>query len=255
MSGTSHPMINGSALDIGGTRARLYYFEGAAVRNRSEISLPPRQGGEEEAAWGSRRVQAIADLVGEWAGPCPGGRIPTACAGRKDERRESVVLSFYASTLPDLVPLVKARTGRDLGPLLDDDVCAGWGHQAAGHLDESESGTIVLTAGTGVAESLWRDGAFLPKGSFPRLSDLGLEDALRAEAWRGGELPLEALARLVVARREQGEFSRLLLSGRFAQRDDWPATLEGVELQVRALDEAPALGALAQSPARGQATP
>lgn len=242
-------MLSGSALDIGGTRARLYHVQDGAVLRRSEIWLPEREAGEDDLTWGARRVQAIAGLVAGWNGPALKGAIPTACAGRKDEARTSVVLSFYASPLPDLVPYVKANTGIDLGPLYDDDVCAGWGHLVAGHLGPDSPATVVLTAGTGVAESLWVGGSFLQKGSYPRLSDLGLEDLLRTQAWRDSALPLEALEQAVEARQALAPFSRLILSGRFAQRDGWPERLgDGrVGLLVRPLEEAPALGALALS--------
>lgn len=239
-------MVDGSALDLGGTRARLYHVAGGVVLEREEIALPGRREGEGEDAWGRRRVDAIAELVRGWKAPCPGGRIPTACAGRKDAHRESVVLSFYASPLPDLVPLVKARTGLNLGPLYDDDVCAGWGHRVHGHIDEN---TLILTAGTGVAESLWVEGRFLDKGSYPRLSELGLEDQLRAAAWKDGELPLEALEQVVAARCGLARLTQVILSGRFAQRGGWPERLaqSGLPLRVLPLDEAPALGALALS--------
>lgn len=233
-------------MDIGGTRARIYAFEDGAVVDRSEMWLPEQQSGETPEGWGERRVDAIADLVARWTGPVVGGRLPTACAGRKDEAKSSVVLSFYGSPLPSLVQTVQARTGLDCGPLFDDDVCAGWGHLASpsGGLEPTSSDTILLTAGTGLAESLWVDGEFLVKGSYPRLAELGLEDSLRAEGWRGGELPLLALEQLLQARASLGRFSRLVLSGRFAGVDGWPSSLGGAELSVAPLEEAPALGAL-----------
>jgi hypothetical protein len=240
--------MDGSALDIGGTRARLYTFQKGEVTSRAEIWLPPRNQGESDLQWGQRRVEAITELVAAWSGADRGLRLPTACAGRKDPERGSVVLSFYGSPLPELVTTVESRTGVDLGPLLDDDVCAGWGHLASprGGVQSSSPDTLVLTAGTGLAESLWVNGTFLDKQSYPRLSELGVEERLRAEAWRERELPLSALQDLVKARAGLGSFQRVVLSGRFAGVSGWPERLsEGISLQACPLEEAPALGALA----------
>ena len=236
-----------SSMDIGGTRARIYAFEEGAVINRSEMRLPERQDGDTPESWGKRRVDAVAELVARWTGPVVNGRLPTACAGRKDDSKESVVLSFYGSPLPSLVATIRARTGIDCGPLLDDDVCAGWGHLASarGGIEVDSPDTVLLTAGTGLAESLWVRGEFLTKGTYPRLSDLGLEDSLRAEGWRGGELPLAPLEQLIQARASLGDFTRVVLSGRFAGVNGWPPNLGSVELVVAPLEEAPALGALA----------
>ena len=196
-------------------------------------------------------MQAIADFVGQWRGEGGEAVLPTACAGRKDEARESVTLSFYASPLPGLVPLVQERTGVHLGPLFDDDVCAGWGHLESplGGLARDSGDTILLTAGTGLAESLWVAGTFLAKGTYPRLAELGLEDPLRAEAWRDGALPLSALQSVLESRLPLGRFERIVLSGRFAGPGlDWPDRLSGgAELRVCPLEEAPALGALVLS--------
>lgn len=243
--------MDGSALDIGGTRARLYLFCSGQVKAKSEICLPERRVGEAEQSWGARRVDAIADLVRGWPGGAQEWKLPTACAGRKDEARESVVLSYYGSPLPALVPTVKARTGVDLGPLLDDDVCSGWGHLVSpgGGLEQTSPDTILLTAGTGLAECLWVNGAFLAKQTYPRLAQLGVEDRLRAESWRGRELPVEALEDLLKARSTLGCFRRVVLSGRFAGVSGWPDELAGgVALAVCALEEAPAAGALALRP-------
>jgi hypothetical protein len=242
--------MRGSALDIGGSRARVYEFDDGVVICQTEIWLPDRLPGESVEDWGSRRVDAIAELVGGWTGSLPDGKLPTACAGRKDHQRESVVESTYASPLPSLVPIVLERTGISLGPLLDDDVCAGWGHLASpqGGLKQHSPDTVLLTAGTGLAESLWVKQRFLVKGSYPRLAELGLEAPLRAEAWRGQELPLAALENLLSARGDLGRFQRVVLSGRFASAQGWPPVLAGgVDLVVRALEEAPALGALTLS--------
>ena len=236
-------------MDIGGTRARIYAFDDGTVVDRSEMLLPQRRSGETLEGWGVRRVTAIAELVVGWTGPVVGARLPTACAGRKDEARSSVVLSFYGSPLPSLVQTIRSQTGLDCGPLFDDDVCAGWGHLASpsGGLEPTSPDTILLTAGTGLAESLWVDGEFLVKGSYPGLAELNLEDSLRADGWRGGDLPLLALEQLLHARASLGRFSRLVLSGRFAGVDGWSPSLGGAELLVAPLEEAPALGALVLS--------
>jgi hypothetical protein len=239
-----------SALDIGGTRARLYAIEQWQVKQKDEISLPQRLEKESLEDWGQRRVHAIADLISRWSGPLPGGLLPTACAGRKDQACESVVLSFYGSPLPDLVGKVREQTGVSLGRLLDDDVCAGWGHLVSpeGGLCQDSPDTILLTAGTGLAECLWVGSEFVEKGTFPRLAELGVEDSLRAEGWRDTGLPVEGLERLLLARSPLGSFQRMVLSGRFAGVSGWPGRLaSGVELIVCPLEEAPALGALALS--------
>lgn len=243
------PAGEGSALDIGGTRARIYAFKKGQVVESSEIRLPARLPQEEDAAWGERRVLAIAEMVSHWAGPLSRGRLPTACAGRKDEARESVILSFYGSPLPGLVRTVRKHTGVDCGPLFDDDVCAGWGHLASprGGLQADSPNSMLLTAGTGLAECLWVEGDFLLKGTYPRLAELGVEDFLRAEGWRNGDLPLEPLRELLQARSGLAQFERLVLSGRFAGVEGWPARLESVEVVVAPLEEAPALGALTLS--------
>jgi hypothetical protein len=237
-----------SALDIGGTRARIYSFDQGLVQTKSEIELPLRQPEEALEAWGARRVLAIAALIGAWTGPLPDSKLPAACAGRKDSKRESVVESYYASPLPDLVPIVFQETGIFLGPLLDDDVCAGWGHLISPHggLSLDSPDTVLLTAGTGLAECLWVGGRFLVKGTYPRLADLGLEAPLRAEAWRDKAPPLDALKNLWKARSPLGDFRRIVLSGRFATASlTWPARIaDGVELVVSRLEEAPALGAM-----------
>lgn len=241
----------GSALDIGGTRARIYAFHDGAILQCRELWLPERQTKENDQDWGARRVSAIAELVSQWTGPVPEGRLPTACAGRKDPEQGSVILSFYGSPLPNLVRTVRERTGLDCGPLLDDDVCAGWGHLASprGGLRPESPDTMLLTAGTGLAECLWVSGTFLVKGSYPRLAELGLEDSLRTQAWRDGELPLEALGKLVEARASLARFERVVLSGRFAGAHGWPAQIGRAELVVAPLEEAPALGALSLSQA------
>lgn len=240
--------MKASALDVGGSRARVYEIDHGEVVASCEIWLPQKEAGEPDEDWGQRRVEAIAGLVESWGGEMPERRLPTACAGRKDPQRGSVTLSFYASPLPALVSRVKARTGILLGPLYDDDVCAGWGHLASprGGLSPQSGDTILLTAGTGLAECLWVDGDFLPKGSYPPVAELGLEERLRADGWKDGDLPLEPLTALLQARGQLGRFSRVVLSGRFTQRYDWPTELlSGVSLSLCPLDEAPALGALA----------
>ena len=246
--------MNGSALDIGGSRARLYDFEGGVVISSAELWLPQRLEEEPDLEWGRRRVAAIAHFVGQHR---EGGTLPTSCAGRKDEVRRSVTLSFYGSPLPGLVDTVEAVCGVRLGELYDDDVCAGWGHLASprGALSQDSPNSLLLTAGTGLAECLWADGAFVPKGSYPRAAEFGLEEPLRAEAWRGGALPLAALQQLLERRRETVPIASLLLSGRFAAPElDWPNCLrDGTPLTAVDLEEAPALGALALASSFGKA--
>ena len=245
--------MTGQALDIGGSRARLYLFEDATVVRRSEIWLPARVEQEGELDWGRRRVEAIADFVGQNFEPSQ-PMLPTSCAGRKDEKRGSVTLSFYGSPLPDLVAAVGKTCEVDLGVLYDDDVCAGWGHLVSpwGGLTRQAPPTVLLTAGTGLAECLWVGGEFIPKGSYAKAAEYGLEEPLRAAAWKDGELPLEALQRLLAHRREIAPFKRLVLSGRFAEPGrNWPEELlDGTDLRICSLEEAPALGALSLSQGR-----
>lgn len=242
--------MRGTALDIGGTRARLLRFEASVVTGQSELWLPKRDEGESVLQWGHRRVEAIVELLSGWQFLDPDEQVATSCAGRKDAERESVTESNYASPLPNLVKLVRKSTGREIGPLFDDDVCAGWGHLQSpiGGLNPTSGPTILLTAGTGLAESLWVDGKFLAKGTYPRVYELGLEEALRTDAWRAAALPLEALRDLVKARAALAPFQRIVLSGRFAAPDllqVWPKELmPGVDLEVYPLEEGPALGAL-----------
>lgn len=245
--------MRGTALDIGGTRARLVRFQESVLDRQMELWLPGRAGAESPLDWGRRRVAAIARWLATWEFTDQDERVATACAGRKDPERKSVVESTYASPLPDLVETVREHTGREIGPLFDDDVCAGWGHlySSRGGLETDSVPTVLLTAGTGLAECLWVDGAFLTKGSYPRVAELGLEDALRAESWRSGELPVDALSRLLEARQALAPFRRLVLSGRFAEPNflhRWPKEIgQEISLEVCPLGEAPALGALALS--------
>lgn len=245
--------MTGQALDIGGSRARLYLFADAMAVQRSEIWLPAREEQESELDWGRRRVEAIADFVRQNFEPSQ-PTLPTSCAGRKDEKRGSVTLSFYGSPLPDLVAAVRKACEVDLGELYDDDVCAGWGHLVSprGGLSQQAPPTVLLTAGTGLAECLWVGGEFIPKGSYTHAAEYGLEAPLRAAAWKDGELPLEALQRLLAHRREIAPFKRLVLSGRFAEHGlSWPERLpDGSRLSVCPLEEAPALGALSLSTGR-----
>lgn len=241
--------VHGAALDIGGSRVRLYRFFAGQPQKLQEAWLPERLPQEELLSWGQRRVQAITGFVGQHvAGE---DALPTACAGLKDATRGSVVKSTFACPLPCLVDTVRELCAVNLGPLYDDDVCAGWGHLASprGGLGADQPPTILLTAGTGVAEVLFADGQILAKGSYPRFAELGLEEALRASSWRDRELPLKALEQLVRVRASIAPFKRLVLSGRFADSavfDTWPSALgQEITLEVCALDEAPALGALA----------
>ncbi len=241
------PVAKRSAMDIGGTRVRIYEFQGAEVLKFAEIDLPLAEPNEDAQAWGRRRVDALCALVCGWTGECPGGRLPTACAGLKDPEQTEVLESFYGSPLPKLVDRVREQCGLEIGPLYDDDVAAARGQldHPLGGLDRESPDTILLTAGTGVAEALWVRGQFLPKTGYPRLSALGLESELRAQAWRDTELPLRALGAVLLVRREIGDFRRLVLSGRFASASrPWPERLAWVEVAVVSLPEAPAYGAL-----------
>ncbi len=213
-----------------------------------EIWLPSREPEEADLIWGARRVEAICQLIKEHFDDSHSQRLPTSCAGRKDEEKRSVVLSFYGSPLPDLVGAVEGACGVQIGELLDDDVCAGWGHLTSpnGGLTSDSPDTVLLTAGTGLAECLWVNGGFLPKASYPRAAEFDLEAPLRAEAWRDGPIPLQALQELLERRRTLAPFERLVLSGRFATSGlEWPEQLaDGTPIVVCPLEEAPALGAL-----------
>lgn len=247
--------MNGVALDIGGSRVRCYRFQDGLVASLKQAWLPDAMPGEDLRLWSKRRVAAIVDFISGLE--LPSHTIPTACAGRKNAALDSVVESFYGSPLPELGPSVFRACGVRIEPLLDDDVCACWGHLASpnGGLSADSANSIVLTSGTGVAEGLWIDGKLRSKGSYPRLSELGLESGLRASAWRDGPLPVDSLKQLLVARSELALFKRMVLSGRFVELKEgkrWPAKLQvsselEVLLEVVPLEEAPALGALALS--------
>ena len=137
-----------------------------------------------------------------------------------------------------------------IGPLYDDDVAAAWGHLVSplSPLGEKPVNTILLTAGTGLAEAHWVDGQFVCKKSYPRASEYGLEEKLRGEGWRSNGNPCQALCELVRIRRELYPLDLMILSGRFVHmdRDCLPYLREklGMDVQVVELPEAPALGAL-----------
>ncbi len=237
-------------MDIGGTRARIYEFEDGLRLGQLEIELPvvDRKLTTEENS--VRRVQAIARLVNYFSSERKVSRIATACAGRKDPDRTSVTLVNFAVPLPGLTATVEAETGTSIGPLFDDDVAAAWGHLVSPKSPLGEGGlnTILLTAGTGLAEALWVNGEFVDKSDYERAYDLGLEEKLRGEGWRASGNPCEALCELVNLRRQRYPLDQVVLSGRFVHmdRECLPYLQNRLNLEVHLVDlpEAPALGAL-----------
>ena len=237
-------------MDIGGTRARIYEFKDGARRAQLEIELPIIDSALSIQENSQKRVQAISRLVSYFASERRVKRVATACAGLKDENRTGVTLLNFAVPLPDLTRSVEEETGTMIGPLYDDDVAAAWGHLVSplSPLGEKPVNTILLTAGTGLAEAHWVDGQFVCKKSYPRASEYGLEEKLRGEGWRSNGNPCQALCELVRIRRELYPLDLMILSGRFVHmdRDCLPYLREklGMDVQVVELPEAPALGAL-----------
>lgn len=237
-------------MDIGGTKARIYEFAGGCRLDQLEIDLPRIDSGLSTEENGRRRVKAISRLVTYFAADRSVQRVATACAGLKDPERTSVTLLNFAVPLPDLTACVKKETGTEIGPLFDDDVAAAWGHFVS---DKSPLGTeplntILLTAGTGLAEAHWIDGRFVDKRTYPRASEYGLESKLRAEGWRHDGNPFQALVDLVEKRRELYPLEQMILSGRFIHMDRSCLARLSDSLQMKVslveLPEAPALGAL-----------
>lgn len=240
-------------MDIGGTRARIYEFLEGNRLDQLEIELPLIDSTLTEVENGARRVKAISRLVSYFGSKREVERVATACAGKKDEKRTGVTLLHFAVPLPDLTTTVQAQTGTDIGPLYDDDVAAAWGHIASSKspLNTESGNTILLTTGTGLAEAHWVNGEFVDKNTYPRASEYGLEEKLRAEGWRYTGDPNEALCELVALRRELYPFEQMILSGRFVHMNrDCVSTLEerlGMRVHLVDLPEAPALGALQMS--------
>lgn len=243
-------MLSGFCMDIGGTRARIYEFEEGCRRDHLEIDLPVIDGKLSVEENSRRRVKAISRLVSYFASDRQVPRVATACAGLKDPDRTGVTLLHFAVPLPNLTGSVLEETGTCIGPLYDDDVAAAWGHLISPEspLGEDGKNTILLTSGTGLAEAHWVDGQFVDKSSYPRASVYGLEEKLRAEAWRETGDPKEAICALVSLRKELYPLDQLLLSGRFVHMDR--SCLEGLQQDLSMpvylvdLPEAPALGAL-----------
>lgn len=243
-------MLSGYCMDIGGTRARIYEFEDGRRRDQLEIELPVVDTKLSTGENSKKRVEAISRLVSYFTSKRKVSRIATACAGLKDANRTSVTLLNFAVPLPELTTSVEAETGTRIGPLFDDDVAAAWGHLVSTEspLGEKPVNTILLTAGTGLAEAHWINGEFVDKKSYPRASHYGLEAKLRGEGWRSTGNPCEALCELVRLRRELYPLELLILSGRFVHmdRDCLPYLREklSMDVQLVELPEAPALGAL-----------
>lgn len=237
-------------MDIGGTRARIYEMYEGRRKERLEIDLPIIDRGLSEEQNSSRRVLAISRLVRYFTSAKKVDRVATACAGRKDAERGSVTLIHYAVPLPGLVETVKSETGTDIGPLFDDDVAAAWGHLVSpkSPLQNESPNTLLLTAGTGLAEAHWVDGDFVDKMEYPRAAEYGLESRLRGEGWRESGNPCGALTELVELRRGLYPFQQLILSGRFIHMDRrcLPELRETLKMDVHLVElpEAPALGAL-----------
>ena len=243
-------MLSGVCNDIGGIKARIYEFQAGRRFAQLEIELPPIDSRVSEHENGKRRVEAISRLVKYFASERQVPRVATACAGLKDPDRTSVTLLHFGVPLPNLTQSVAEETGTSIGPLYDDDVAAAWGHLVSpiSPLGTEPLNTLILTAGTGLAEAHWIDGRFLDKKSYPRASELGLEQRLRAVAWRDNGNPFQAICELVEARRTLYPLDQLILSGRFVHMDRncLPRLEETLQLKVHLVDlpEAPALGAL-----------
>lgn len=243
-------MLSGVCMDIGGTKARIYEFQAGRRFAQLEIELPPIDGRVSQEENGKRRVDAISRLVKYFASEREVPRVATACAGLKDPERTSVTLLHFGVPLPNLTQSVAEATGTSIGPLYDDDVAAAWGHLVSpvSPLGNEPLNTLILTAGTGLAEAHWIDGEFVDKKSYPRASELGLEQRLRAAAWKENGNPFQAICELVEARRKLYPLQQLILSGRFVHMDRncLPRLEETLGLKVHLVDlpEAPALGAL-----------
>ena len=164
-------------MDIGGTKARIYEFQAGRRFAQLEIELPPIDSRVSEHENGKRRVEAISRLVKYFASERQVPRVATACAGLKDPDRTSVTLLHFGVPLPNLTQSVAEETGTSIGPLYDDDVAAAWGHLVSpiSPLGTEPLNTLILTAGTGLAEAHWIDGRFVDKKSYPSASELGLE--------------------------------------------------------------------------------
>jgi hypothetical protein len=243
-------LLSGVCMDIGGTKARIYEFQEGERFAQLEIELPAVDTRVSEEENGKRRVEAISRLVKYFASKRKVPRVATACAGLKDSDRTSVTLLHFAVPLPNLTQSVEAATGTSIGPLYDDDVAAAWGHIVSpkSPLATNQLNTLILTAGTGLAEAHWIDGEFVDKKTYPRASELGLEQLLRAAAWKDDGNPFEALCEIVAARRELYPIEQLILAGRFVHidRNCLPRLEEALQLKAHLVDlpEAPALGAL-----------
>jgi hypothetical protein len=243
-------LLSGVCMDIGGTKARIYEFHEGKRFAQLEIELPSVDARITVEENGKRRVDAISRLVKYFGSKRNLPRVATACAGLKDADRTSVTLLHFAVPLPNLTQSVEAATGTCIGPLYDDDVAAAWGHIVSpkSPLGSNELNTLILTAGTGLAEAHWINGEFMDKKSYTRASELGLEQRLRAAAWKDDGNPFEALCELVEARRELYPIEQLILSGRFVHMDRncLPRLQDALNLKVHLVDlpEAPALGAL-----------
>jgi hypothetical protein len=243
-------LLSGICMDIGGTRARIYEFEGGARKSQLEIELPAVDQKLSTEENSHRRVRAISRLVGYFGSERQVESIATACAGRKDPERTSVTVVNFAVPLPNLTRIVKEETGTSIGPLFDDDVAAAWGHLVSpmSPLGDKGLNAILLTAGTGLAEALWIDGEFVDKASYARAYEFGLEEKLRGEGWRKSGNPCQAICELVNLRRQRYPLKQLILSGRFIHmdRDCLPFLRQELDMEVHLVDlpEAPALGAL-----------
>lgn len=242
--------LTGIAVDIGGTRARIYEFFEGAPRRSEQIELSEPLPEEDRLQLGRERVERITAMIQDFCGAESPAEIPVACAGGKNAARDEVTISTFATPLPSLCRVIRERLNIETEPLYDDDVAAGWGHIVSGRSELcSTVNTALLTAGTGLAEFLTINGEVVPKGSYPRASEFGLEEALRAEGWRKTGCPTEALKTWLKIRREDFDIQRLLLSGRFTHLSEEVLERLGRELglPVKAvhLDWAPALGALA----------
>ncbi len=185
------------------------------------------------------RIQLVAELIGP--GPEP---VALATAGLKDQARLSVIKSNYAPLLPDLVPRLRAATGRRVAPLQDDGWSAAVAERAFGVLGPRG---YYLGSGTGLAEAVTQNGSLVE--DLTKAYQLGREEALRADNWRhrADSEVVGLLKELVDWRRETFNLEQVVLALRFRHRPQLVAALarvSGLQVDLSEFIAAPAVGAV-----------